>query len=69
MSRGSSLQKTAPNFRTQSRAYINTASEKADVAQRYVSDRVRERPIAATAASVGVGVLIGLLIAGRGDRR
>ncbi|MDB5441337.1 MAG: hypothetical protein JWM33_3764 [Caulobacteraceae bacterium] len=63
------LRDTLESFRSQSKAYIDTASEKADVAQKYVSERVRERPIAATAASVGVGVLIGLLIAGRGDRR
>ena len=51
-------------LRAQSRAYTDTAGQQIEEAQRYVSERVRERPIAATLAGVGVGVLIGLLIAG-----
>jgi ElaB/YqjD/DUF883 family membrane-anchored ribosome-binding protein len=46
-------------LRAQSRAYT----------QRYVVDRVKERPVTATLAGIGVGLLIGLLLAGRGDRR
>jgi ElaB/YqjD/DUF883 family membrane-anchored ribosome-binding protein len=30
---------------------------------------VKERPVTATLAGIGVGLLIGLLLAGRGDRR
>lgn len=56
-------------FRAQSRTYADTASHQLDVAQRYVSERVKERPITATLAGVGVGLLLGLLLAGRGDRR
>jgi len=56
-------------FRAQSRTYADTASHQIDVAQRYVSERVKERPITATLAGVGVGLLLGLLLAGRGDRR
>jgi len=51
-------------LRAQSRAYTDTASQQLEDAQRYVSERVRERPITATLAGLGVGVLIGLLIAG-----
>lgn len=51
-------------LRAQSRAYTDTAGQQIEEAQRYVSERVRERPITATLAGVGVGVLIGLLIAG-----
>jgi ElaB/YqjD/DUF883 family membrane-anchored ribosome-binding protein len=56
-------------FRAQSRTYTDTASHQIDVAQRYVTERVKERPLTATLAGVGVGVLLGLLLAGRGDRR
>jgi len=56
-------------LRAQSRAYTDNASEQFDVAQRYVVDRVKERPVTATLAGIGVGLLIGLLLAGRGDRR
>ncbi|MDP1737206.1 MAG: hypothetical protein Q8L23_07180 [Caulobacter sp.] len=56
-------------LRAQSRAYADTAGQQLDEAQRYVVERVKERPVAATLAGVGVGVLIGLLLASRGDRR
>jgi ElaB/YqjD/DUF883 family membrane-anchored ribosome-binding protein len=56
-------------LRAQSRAYADTASAQFDDAQRYVVERVKERPVTATLAGVGVGLLIGLLLASRGDRR
>lgn len=51
-------------LRAQSRTYTDTAGQQMEDAQRYVSERVRERPITATLAGLGVGLLIGLLIAG-----
>lgn len=55
-------------LRAQSRVYVDQAGEQFGTAQRYVVDRVKERPVAATMAGVGVGLLLGLLIAG-GRRR
>ncbi|MDB5453746.1 MAG: hypothetical protein JWO33_2324 [Caulobacteraceae bacterium] len=49
-------------LRAQSRVYADSAGEHIDEAQRYVTERVRERPLAATGAALGVGVLIGLLL-------
>lgn len=51
-------------LRAQSRTYTDTAGQQMEDAQRYVSERVRERPITATLAGLGVGVLIGLLLSG-----
>lgn len=51
-------------LRAQSRAYTDTAGQSLEEAQAYASERIRERPITATLAGLGVGVLIGLLIAG-----
>lgn len=51
-------------LRAQSRTYTDTAGQQLEDAQRYVSERVRERPITATMAGLGVGVLLGLLLAG-----
>ena len=51
-------------LRAQSRTYTDTAGQQLDDAQRYVTERVRERPLTATLAGLGVGVLLGLLIAG-----
>ena len=51
-------------LRAQTRTYTDTAGQQVDEAGRYVSERVRERPITATLAGLGVGVLLGLLLAG-----
>lgn len=56
-------------LRAQSRAYADTATAQFDEAQRYVVEKVKERPVTATLAGVGVGLLIGLLLASRSDRR
>jgi ElaB/YqjD/DUF883 family membrane-anchored ribosome-binding protein len=49
-------------LRTHSRSYADNAGQQLDQAQQYVTERVRERPLAATGAALGVGVLIGLLL-------
>jgi ElaB/YqjD/DUF883 family membrane-anchored ribosome-binding protein len=49
-------------LKAQSRAYADTAGESIEQAQQYVTERVRERPLAATGAALGIGVLIGLLL-------
>ena len=49
-------------IRSQSRVYADTAGQQLEQAQTYVTERVRERPLAATGAALGVGVLIGLLL-------
>jgi len=49
-------------IRTQSRVYAEGAGQQIEQAQQYVTERVRERPLAATGAAFGVGVLIGLLL-------
>lgn len=49
-------------LRTQSRTYADSAGQQLDQAQQYVTERVRERPLAATGAALGLGVLIGLLL-------
>lgn len=56
------------SLRNQTRVYADTAGEQIDTAQRYVTQRVQERPLAATAAALGVGVLVGFLLAS-GRRR
>lgn len=56
-------------LRAQSRAYTDTATTQFDEAQRYVVEKVKERPVTATLAGIGVGVLIGLLLSSRNDHR
>lgn len=56
------VQEGIEQLRAQSRAYADTAGQQLDQAQSYVTERVKERPLAATGAALGVGVLIGLLL-------
>jgi ElaB/YqjD/DUF883 family membrane-anchored ribosome-binding protein len=53
------------SLRNQTRAYGDTAGAQVEEAQRYVMERVKERPMTATLAGLGVGVLIGLLLSNR----
>lgn len=62
------IQETLERLRGSGRDYVDTAGEHLDTAQKYVVERVKERPVTATLAGVGVGVLIGLLLAGRGKK-
>ena len=55
-------------LRAQTRAYSDTAGQQFDEAQQYMTERVRERPLAATGAALGIGVLIGLLLASTSRR-
>jgi ElaB/YqjD/DUF883 family membrane-anchored ribosome-binding protein len=55
-------------IRTQGKAYAAEAKDQIEDAQRYVAGQVRERPLAATGVALGVGVLIGLLLAGGRNR-
>lgn len=49
-------------IRAQSRTYADNAGEHMEEAQRYVVERVKERPLIATGAALGVGLLIGLML-------
>lgn len=53
------------SLRERSRGYTDNAGERFDEAQRYVVERVKEKPVTATVAGIGVGFLIGLLLASR----
>ena len=46
----------------------DTTAEHLDEAQKYVTEKVKERPLAAAGAALGVGVLIGMLLAGGRSR-
>lgn len=52
-------------IRTHGRTYADTAGESIDTAQRYVVERVQERPLTATFTALGVGVLLGLTLNSR----
>jgi len=59
------LKEGAETLRAQAKAYAETAQPQLEEAQRYVTEKVRERPVTTTLASLGVGLLIGLLLSSR----
>jgi ElaB/YqjD/DUF883 family membrane-anchored ribosome-binding protein len=61
-----SVQEGLEALRAQTRVYADTAGQSIDEAQRYLTDKVQERPLTATFTALGVGVLIGLLLGVRG---
>ena len=52
-------------LRVQTQPYRENAGQQFDEAQQYVLARVKERPVTATIAGLGVGLLLGLLLANR----
>ena len=59
------VQEGLEKLRAQSRAYAEDAERSLDTAQKYITERVHERPLQATFAALGAGVILGLLIGGR----
>ena len=62
------VQQGIEQVRAQSRVYADVAGEQLDEASRLASEQIRARPLAATGAALGVGVLIGLLLASASRR-
>jgi ElaB/YqjD/DUF883 family membrane-anchored ribosome-binding protein len=55
-------------LKVQTKSYREDAGEQFGEAQKYVLERVKERPVTATLAGLGVGLLLGLLLASRGNK-
>jgi ElaB/YqjD/DUF883 family membrane-anchored ribosome-binding protein len=55
------------SLRTQAEPYRENATQQFDEAQKFVVERIKERPVMATLAGLGVGLLLGLLMARRSD--
>lgn len=62
------LREGLETLKAQSHSYADTAGESLDTAQRYVIDRVQERPLTSTFAALGLGVLIGFVLSSGRDR-
>jgi ElaB/YqjD/DUF883 family membrane-anchored ribosome-binding protein len=59
------VQQGVEQLRAQSRVYADAAGEQLDEAARAASEQIRARPLASTGAALGIGVLIGMLLASR----
>lgn len=62
------LREGAENLRVQTKVYRENAGQQLDDAQRYVVDKVKERPVTAALAGLGVGLVLGLLLSPNRDR-
>ena len=60
------LKEAVQTIRSQTEVYSGPASQTLDEAQRYLIERVKERPVTAAFAGLGVGLLVGLLLSSRG---
>jgi ElaB/YqjD/DUF883 family membrane-anchored ribosome-binding protein len=58
------VRERAGEFREKAREYYDEASDQIETAQRFVTERVQEKPLVSTLTAVGIGVVIGMLLAG-----
>jgi len=61
-------QETIESLKSQAKPYIGDAAEKLTEARSYIVERVQKQPLASTLAVLGVGVLLGLVLAGGRNR-
>ncbi len=61
---GRAAQDAYDTIRTQAGPYLDDAGDRWAVAERYLVDRVQKQPLTTTFAALGVGVLVGLILAG-----
>ena len=59
------LREGVESLRAQTRGYTADAEARVEDASRYVVERVKERPVTAAVAGLGVGLLLGLLLSSR----
>jgi ElaB/YqjD/DUF883 family membrane-anchored ribosome-binding protein len=57
------VRESVDTLRDQAGPYRDQATHQFDEAQKYVVERVKEKPLTATLAGLGVGLLLGLLLA------
>ncbi len=59
------LREGLEKLREQGKPIAENAGQQFDEAQTYVTERVKERPMTAVLAGVGIGVVVGLLLSNR----
>lgn len=59
------LREQAETLRVKTKPHRDNASAQFDEAQRYVVERVKERPVTAALSGFGIGLLFGLLLSNR----
>jgi ElaB/YqjD/DUF883 family membrane-anchored ribosome-binding protein len=65
---GRAAQDAYDSLRARAQPYVEDAGDRWAVAERYLVDRVQKQPLTTTFAALGVGVLVGLVLAGGRSR-
>lgn len=60
------IKESVDSLRTHAKAYTGADAPSMEEAQRYFVERVKERPVTAAFAGVGVGLILGVLLSSRG---
>ncbi len=60
---GKVAQETISSLKSRAEPYVSDAGDRLALAERYLVERVQKQPMTTTVAVLGVGVLIGLLLA------
>jgi ElaB/YqjD/DUF883 family membrane-anchored ribosome-binding protein len=58
------VQEGLASLKARSGDYADIATDRIDTAQRYMTERVQERPMTATLVALGLGVLVGFVLSG-----
>ncbi len=61
-------QETLQSLRTHASPYVDDAGERLTTAERYLVEKVQKQPLTSTLAALGIGVLVGLILAGGRSR-
>ncbi len=62
------VREAVEQIRAHAGPYREQASQQLDEASKYLVERVKERPVTATAAGLAVGLLLGLMLANRSSK-
>ena len=61
-------QETLQTLRSRASPYVDTAGEQLTTAERYLVEKVQKQPMTSTLAALGIGVVVGLILAGGRSR-
>ena len=65
---GKVAQETLQTLRTHAGPYVDDAGDRLTTAEKFIIEKVQKQPLTTTFAALGVGVLVGLILAGGRSR-
>ncbi len=65
---GKVAQETLQTLRTHAGPYVDDAGDRLTTAEKFIIEKVQKQPLTTTLAALGVGVLVGLILAGGRSR-